>query len=83
VVPLPGFAVHLQRALMSAHNAQHGRQAQTSTGEFGGKKRLEDAPLNFRVHAATGIRFPATRKIPSASRFVQDKARTGIRANIP
>ena len=41
---------------MAAHDAQHGRQAQAPAGEFGGKKRFEDAPLGFLVHAGARIR---------------------------
>lgn len=41
---------------MSVHDAEHRCEAQAASGEFRGKKRLEDSGHHVRRHAAAGVR---------------------------
>jgi hypothetical protein len=50
-----GLAAHLERAVVAAHNAEHGGEAEPAPGEFGREKWLENAAERFRGHAATGV----------------------------
>ena len=49
------LTVHLDGALVAAHDAEHCGQAQAATGKLGGEERIEDLSLRRRAHAATVI----------------------------
>jgi hypothetical protein len=48
---LPSLALQAHPALMSAHNALHRRQPQSSTCELSSEKGIEDAVLSVLIHA--------------------------------
>jgi hypothetical protein len=58
------FAVDLDGAMVPAHDAKHGGQAQAAPGEFGGEERVEDPIQGGLVHAMAGVRDFHVDKVP-------------------
>src|SRR6185436_20902593 len=52
---LAWFALDLQRPAMGPHHAQHRREAQAASDEFGGEKWIQDLRLSLRRHATSRI----------------------------
>ncbi len=50
-----GRTVHLNRSMVTSHDAEDGGQAEAATGEFRREERVEDAGKRGRVHACAGV----------------------------